>query len=366
MSHIPDPPEGPDTAPLNRTISPIAQGLTYRPSRSLIIIALGLLGGGAILLVSQSERTPVAQPQAAGPAKQVVRFEPQSLQPFRSDPDLGAPSMSEGEADETDLGASMLPAPSARPDTVSAPEAQPSTPPAPGPLVVYRRTTSAEIGAAPASDFAPDSGPVVVRTSLRAETSGEEEIGRSQAALVGNRNYQLLAGAVLPCLLQTALDSSRPGHATCLLPSDIYSDNGATVLLEKGTRVLGRYDAGLARGDQRLLVRWLRAVTPKGVTIWLDAPAADALGRSGLAGELDTRFWPRFGGAVLLSMIDQVQPPRQSSEGQVWVAPSQAPTVALKSSIDLPPRLVAPQGLEVSIFVTQDLDFSGAYDLRGR
>jgi len=27
---------------------------------------------------------------------------------------------------------------------------------------------------------------------------------------------------------------------------------------------------------------------------------------------------------------------------------------------------VAPQGLEVSIFVTQDLDFSGVYDLRGR
>ena len=72
MSHIPDPPEGPDTVPLNRTISPIAQGLTYRPSRSLIMIALGLLGradqpwaiGVWKLRVGQSQKraTPILAP----------------------------------------------------------------------------------------------------------------------------------------------------------------------------------------------------------------------------------------------------------------------------------------------------------------
>jgi len=366
MSHIPDPPEGPDTAPLNRTISPIAQGLTYRPSRSLMIIALGLLGGGAILLVSQTDRTPAARPQTVGPAKQVVQFEPQPRRPTLGDRTVDSPGWSEAEADEADLGAPALPAQIAPAEIAPPPEAKASATPAPGPLVVYRRPVSPEMETAPTSALVPYDGPVLARTSLEAQDSGQGWIGTAKAAQGGDRNYQLLAGAVLPCVLQTALDSSRPGHATCLLPSDIYSDNGATVLLEKGTRVLGRYDAGLARGDQRLLVRWLRAVTPAGVTIWLDAPAADALGRSGLDGELDTRFWSRFGGAVLLSMIDQVQAPRQSSEGQVWVAPSQTPTVALEASIDLPPRLVAPQGLEVSIFVTQDLDFSEVYDLRRR
>ncbi|MAK81580.1 MAG: type IV secretion system protein VirB10 [Phenylobacterium sp.] len=330
------------------------------------MIALGLLGGGAILLVSQTDRTPAARPQTVGPAKQVVRFEPQPRRPTLGDRSLEAPSWSESEAGDADLGASALPAQLAPAEIAPSSEAKASAPPAPDPLVVYRRPVDSEIRTAPTSALVPDNGPVLARTSLEAQDSRQGGIGTAKAAQLGDRNYQLLAGAVLPCLLQTALDSSRPGHATCLLPSDIYSDNGATVLLEKGTRVLGRYDAGLARGDQRLLVRWLRAVSPAGVTIWLDAPAADALGRSGLAGELDTRFWSRFGGAVLLSMIDQVQAPRQSSEGQVWVAPSQTPTVALEASIDLPPRLVAPQGLEVSIFVTQDLDFSEVYDLRRR
>ena len=62
-------------------------------------------------------------------------------------------------------------------------------------------------------------------------------------------------------------------------------------------------------------------------------------------------------------MIDQVAVASQSSDGQVWVSPSQAPVVALEDSIDLPPRLWAPQGSEVTIFVTQDLDFSDVYQL---
>ena len=138
------------------------------------------------------------------------------------------------------------------------------------------------------------------------------------------------------------------------------------MILEKGTRVLGRYETTLARGDQRLLIEWARAVTPTGVLIDINSDAVDALGRAGLDGELDTRFWSRFGGAVLLSLVGQAQTVSSSGGGQVWVTPSQAPVVALESSIDLPPRLLAPQGAEVAIFVTQDLDFSDVYRLRLR
>ena len=63
-------------------------------------------------------------------------------------------------------------------------------------------------------------------------------------------------------------------------------------------------------------------------------------------------------------MVDQVAVASQTSGGQVWVSPSEAPVVALENSINLPPRLWAPQGSEVSIFVTRDLDFSGVYQLK--
>lgn len=364
MTHIPDPPAEPDTPPLNRTISPIAQARTFRPSRSLIIVALGLLGGGAILLVSQTGGPHPNRPQATGPAKQVVRFEAQPRRPTLADPGPDAPSLSGEEMGEVDPEVAAFPARPANLEPAPSADTAPPEPQPSGPLVVYRQTSPVEVRTSQAA--ASEEAPVMARADRGEDSQGKDAIESARAAQAGDRTYRLLAGAILPCLLQTALDSSRPGHATCLLPSDVYSDNGATVLLEKGTRVLGRYDAGLASGDQRLLVRWLRAVTPNGVTIWLDAPAADALGRSGLAGELDTRFWSRFGGAVLLSLIDQAQTASSRSDGQVWVTPSQAPAVALESSINLPPRLVAPQGMEVSIFVTHDLDFSGVYDLRWR
>ena len=57
-------------------------------------------------------------------------------------------------------------------------------------------------------------------------------IGRATARMVGDRNYLITAGAIIPCTLQTAMDSSVPGYATCIIPRDVYSDNGRVVLME--------------------------------------------------------------------------------------------------------------------------------------
>ena len=40
--------------------------------------------------------------------------------------------------------------------------------------------------------------------------------------------------------------------------------------------------------------------------------------------------------------------------------------IAVQNSINIPPSLRKAQGAEVSIFVAQDLDFSGVYQLRTR
>src|SRR3546814_12595059 len=74
--------------------------------------------------------------------------------------------------------------------------------------------------------------------------------------------------------------------------------------MEKGTKVLGEYHGGIQQGQNRLFVLWTRAVTPQGVRIDLASPGADALGRAGLAGAVDSFFWARFGSALLLSLVD--------------------------------------------------------------
>src|SRR3546814_7098585 len=86
--------------------------------------------------------------------------------------------------------------------------------------------------------------------------------------------------------------------------SDWSSDVCSSDLMEKGTRVLGEYRGDIQQGQNRLFVLWTRAVTPRGVRIDLASPGADALGRAGLAGAVDSFFWARFGGDLLLSLVD--------------------------------------------------------------
>ncbi|MDX3911878.1 MAG: TrbI/VirB10 family protein, partial [Sphingobium sp.] len=129
-------------------------------------------------------------------------------------------------------------------------------------------------------------------------------IGTASARMIGDRNYLVTAGAIIPCTLQTAMDSSVPGYTTCIIPRDVYSDNGRVVLLEKGTRVFGEYQGGLQRGQNRLFAMWTRAVTPRGVAIDIASPASDPLGRGGITGKIDRFFWQRFGAAMLFSVLD--------------------------------------------------------------
>jgi type IV secretion system protein VirB10 len=193
-------------------------------------------------------------------------------------------------------------------------------------------------------------------------------IGLARARRLPDRNFLIVAGATLPCLLQTAMDTATPGYVSCLIPKDIYSDNGAVVLMEKGTKVLGEYRSGLRQGQTRLFVLWTRAVTPAGVAIDLASPAADSLGRAGFDGALDSFFWQRFGGALLLSIVDDAvtAAAAHGNSGTLNSVPADTAGVALQNSINIPPVLRKPQGSEVSIFVAQDVDFSGVYALEAR
>ena len=153
-----------------------------------------------------------------------------------------------------------------------------------------------------------------------------------------------------------------------MVPTDVYSDNGAVILLDKGTKILGEYRSSLRQGQNRLFVLWTRAVTPGGVSVTLASPATDALGRAGFDGALDTHFWDRFGGALLLSIIDDgVYALAGSDPGsQTLRAPSDAASVALQGSVNIPPSLRKAQGAQISILAAQDFDFSGVYGLRSR
>jgi len=83
---------------------------------------------------------------------------------------------------------------------------------------------------------------------------------------------------------------------SCEVPQNIYSDDGKTVLAERGSLLTGEYQTELKQGQARLFVLWNRLKTPKGVVINLDSPGTDPLGGSGMPGYVNTHFWQRLAG----------------------------------------------------------------------
>jgi type IV secretion system protein VirB10 len=192
-------------------------------------------------------------------------------------------------------------------------------------------------------------------------------IGQAQARALPDRNFLIAAGAFIPCVLQTAMDSSQPGFATCVIPRNVYSDNGRVVLMEKGTKIFGEYQGGLNRGQYRLFVLWTRAVTPRGIAIDVASPATDALGRSGAGGRVDTFFWQRFGTALLFSLVEDAATVGVEAVGNQGAnttrVPSDAAATILRQNGEIQPVLRKNQGEDVGITVAQDFDFSGVYGL---
>lgn len=350
--------------PLDRTISPIA-GRLASGGRGKAVVFAGLLAGCATVALAtwRAEQPAPARPREV-PARQVVAYEPAKSPPTLAAPGLGAPRLDGGTADQVPAIAPL--------DGDAAPRAprsaRPLDDPRRAPLMAYSRNA----GLVPTTGLpalVPALAPVAdAPTELEALSRGSR-IGRATAAPVGDRNFLILAGAAIPCVLQTAIDTTTAGYVTCLIGQDVYSDNGAVVLLEKGTRVLGEYRTGMRQGQNRVFVLWTRAVTPRGIAIALASPASDSLGRAGFDGRVDTHFWDRFGAALLLSIVDDAAAALIDGNGgsqSTLRLPSDAAGMAVQQGADIAPTLRKAQGSEVAIQVAQDFDFSAVYDVRSR
>ena len=187
----------------------------------------------------------------------------------------------------------------------------------------------------------------------------------AKATAMRNLDAIIPQGAVIPAVMETAINSDLPGLARAMVTRDIKSFDGSTVLIPRGSRVIGQYKSGVAQGASRVFVIWTRVIRPDGVSIQIASPAADPLGRGGIEGKVDRHFFGRFGGSILMSVLNAgvaaVGNARSTSQiyiGSAAQAASMAGTV-MKSD-QIAPTIKTAQGAPVTIFVARDLDFSSA------
>lgn len=249
----------------------------------------------------------------------------------------------------------------------------------------YGATAEEEVDARPSSGLdaaepRPPSGGARGDAGAGAAGSGElaerlrpTKLAAAVAGVLPDRRFLLAKGAVIDCTLETAIDSTLPGMTTCVTATDVWSADGSVVLLERGTKLVGETRGSVAQGMRRLFVLWSEARTPAGVVVPLASPGTDALGRSGVTGEVNTNFGARFGAAILVSLIDAaaaaVVAAQNDGGNSVVVSSSGAADVmsgVLERTLDIPPTIRIAQGERVSVLVARDADFAQVYALAKR
>ena len=188
--------------------------------------------------------------------------------------------------------------------------------------------------------------------------------------MFANRGWTVAQGTLIPAVLETAFDSTRPGFARAIVSRDVRGFDGARILIPRGSRLTGEYRSDIQPGQKRALINWTRLIRPDGVTIALASPASDTLGRGGVSGHYNSHFWERFAGAILQSALDVgVNLASRAASSSVVVAlPGSTQTLApqLLQSARIVPTITVPAGTSLSVFVARDLDFSGTGTGKGQ
>jgi len=200
----------------------------------------------------------------------------------------------------------------------------------------------------------------------------------ARATVLQNPELTVPVGTRIPCIPEMPIDSTVAGFFSCITPVDVRGSTGTVVLMERGTRIVGEVRSSLARGARRLFVVMTQALTPGGVQMELNSPGADVMGQAGLDGEIDSHFFERFRGAMLLAFLDtglQAAATVASNAlndgngvtfNQFQSGGQRATSQALDADINIPSTLRRNQAEPMTVFVARNLDFSDVYRLVSR
>lgn len=197
--------------------------------------------------------------------------------------------------------------------------------------------------------------------------------------------HVLTQGKVIPAVLMRNLNSDLPGEVVAQTSVDVYdSFDGVTLLIPKGSTLVGRYSNEVAMGQSRLLFAFQRLIMPSGYTF--DLPAAsgmDSSGASGVTGDVNNHFFRMFGSSLLVALLaDRVErnaPPANQSQGSAGIPGLVSPSAAtaarsaggqvlldvsrtiLDRNRNIPPTITIEAGTRLNVQVAADMEFPTAF-----
>lgn len=197
----------------------------------------------------------------------------------------------------------------------------------------------------------------------------------AKAYLAPNRKYLVSHNTYTRCALYTEIISTHPGMVDCRLTDPLYSADGSTVIAAAGDKLTGEQTVEVGPGETSVFTTWTEIETQSGVRAKIDSLGAGPMGASGTEAWIDRHYMQRFGGAVMLSFIqDALQAAsnttqKSSGSGGYTVNNSEQnvesmANKALDSTINIPDTGKLLPGTVITVIVARDIDFSSVFENR--
>ena len=180
----------------------------------------------------------------------------------------------------------------------------------------------------------------------------------AQARAMANPSTTVTEGTMIPAILETAINTDVPGYVRAVVSQDVRSFDGTRVLVPRSSRLIGQYQSGVQQGQKRAYVIWTRLIRPDGASVNIASPAVAFDGTTGLAGDVDNKFFSRFGSAMLLSVIDGLTAVASGGTSLILGGGQSAASTALQQDGQIGPTIRVRMGEPIRVFTARDLDFS--------
>lgn len=195
----------------------------------------------------------------------------------------------------------------------------------------------------------------------------------AKAYIMPSRQYLITHNTYARCALYTEVITDQPGLVECRLTEPLYSSDGSVVIANAGDKLTGEQKVEVRAGQTRVFTSWTELETASGVRAQLNSLGAGAMGASGTAAWINHHYAERFGGAVMLSFIqDALQSAANSTQrsGSGYTVNNSEQNVesmankALENSINIPPTAYILPGTVITVIVARDIDFSSVFSVR--
>lgn len=182
--------------------------------------------------------------------------------------------------------------------------------------------------------------------------------------------YQIFAGAVIPGVLVTGMNSDLPGTVIGQVSQNVFDTaEGKYLLIPQGTKIVGVYDTRTAYAQERGHVIWQRLIFPNGKSIILDNMAgADQQGFVGFKDKVRSHYarvvWSAILGGVITGGVAALSDDGSSGDDSSFREEagaeaarniSSATNSIVQKNLNIAPTVIINPGYKFNIIVDKDL-----------